>query len=388
VVVSELAGIGDGAAAPSGVAAVQARIAQIQGMFGHPAAASFSSALDAASAATSADASATDGSDAGDTSSAASMASALGLDPSVVSALGGSSSTSGTAATGATGAVGGAGSSGTKAAAVIAEAKKYLGVKYVWGGESPSGFDCSGLVQYVYKKFGVNLPRVSQDQAHAGRAVSAADAKPGDLVFYHNPATHVGIYLGNGQMLDAPNSRSVVRIEKLWSGVSGFRRVLPDSAWTSAAARTAGTAGTAAAGGSTVSKLAAKLPAAGKQFASAIVSAAQHNGVDPKLLAALAWTESNFNARAVSPAGARGLVQLMPATAKGLGVDPMNPAQALEGGARYLKQQLNLFSGRSDLALAAYNAGPSAVRKYGGVPPYRETQNYVQRVQSHMAALS
>jgi hypothetical protein len=270
---------------------------------------------------------------------------------------------------------------------VIAEAKKYLGVKYVWGGESPNGFDCSGLVQYVYKKFGVNLPRVSQDQAHAGRPVSAAEAKPGDLVFYHNPASHVGIYLGDGKMLDAPNSRSVVRIEKLWSGVSGFRRVLPDSAFTAApAVRAAGAA--APVGGGGASALAAKLPAAGKQFASAIVAAANKNGVDPKLLAALAWTESGFNARAVSPAGARGLVQLMPATARGLGVDPMNAAQALDGGARYLKQQLNLFSGRSDLALAAYNAGPSAVRKYGGVPPYRETQNYVHLVQSKMAALS
>jgi soluble lytic murein transglycosylase-like protein len=209
--------------------------------------------------------------------------------------------------------------------------------------------------------------------------VSAAEAKPGDLVFFHNPATHVGIYLGNRQMLDAPNSHSVVRIEKLWSGVSGFRRVLSDGP---AAAATA-----AKAGGSAVASLAAKLPVAGKQYAAAIVTAANKNGVDPKLLAALAWTESNFNARAVSPAGAKGLVQFMPATARGLGVDPLNPAQALEGGARYLKQQLNAF-GRTDLALAAYNAGPSAVRRYGAVPPYRETQNYVSRVQSKMAALS
>jgi soluble lytic murein transglycosylase-like protein len=166
--------------------------------------------------------------------------------------------------------------------------------------------------------------------------------------------------------------------------------VLPDSAFTAAAPATASTSRTSAAGGSSgsaVASLTAKLPAAGKQYASAIVAAATKNGVDPKLLAALAWTESNFNARAVSPAGARGLVQFMPATARGLGVDPMNPAQALDGGARYLKQQLNAF-GRTDLALAAYNAGPSAVRRYGAVPPYAETKNYVSRVQSRMAALS
>ena len=118
------------------------------------------------------------------------------------------------------------------------------------------------------------------------------------------------------------------------------------------------------------------------------MAAARKNGVNPALLGALVWSESGFNARAVSGAGARGLVQLMPATARGLGVDPMNPAQALDGGARYLKQQLNSFGGRTDFALAAYNAGPSAVRKYGGVPPYRETQNYVRTVQARMAALS
>jgi peptidoglycan DL-endopeptidase CwlO len=352
--VSDLNAIGSDA--QSSIAAAQARIAQIQAMLGQ-ASGSFSSAL--ASATT-------------DTTSAAADAAALGVDPSAAPALDGSAGVAGASSSG-----------GDTAAQVIAEAKKYLGVKYVWGGESPSGFDCSGLVQYVYKKFGVNLPRVSQDQAHAGRAVSAADAKPGDLVFYHNPATHVGIYLGNGMMLDAPNSHSVVRIEKLWSGVSGFRRVLPDSAVGAASALRA-----ASGGGSSVSALAATLPPAGKQYASAIVAAANKNGVNPALLAAVVWQESNFNSRAVSPAGAQGLVQLMPATARGLGVNALDPSQALDGGARYLKQQLNTFGGRTDLALAAYNAGPSAVRRYGGVPPYSETQNYVRTVENKMSALS
>ncbi len=362
-------GVGLSGGEPTGVVAIQTRIAQIQSMFGG-ASGSFSSALATATSGSST----ADGSATASGEDAASMAEALGLDPSVVKALR-ASKASGT----------GSASSGTTAAKVIAEAKKYLGVKYIWGGESPTGFDCSGLVQYVYKKFGVSLPRVSQDQAHSGRAVTAAEAKPGDLVFFHNPATHVGIYLGNGMMLDAPNSRSVVRIEKVWSGVSGYRRVLPESAFSSGAAvRSAG----AGAGGSGVAALAAKLPAAGKQYADEIVAAARKNGVNPALLGALVWSESGFNAHAVSGAGARGLVQLMPATARGLGVDPMNPAQALDGGARYLKQQLNSFGGRTDLALAAYNAGPSAVRKYGGVPPYRETQNYVRTVQARMAALS
>ena len=374
---------GASSAEPSGISAVQARIAQIQSMLGGSTS-SFSSALATASDGTDASTTSSDGTD------AASLASSLGLDPSVVSALsGGSSSSTVAGINSARGVTATSRSGGTTAAGVIAEAKKYLGVKYVWGGESPTGFDCSGLVQYVYKKFGVSLPRVSQDQAHAGKAVSKADAKPGDLVFYHNPATHVGIYLGNGMMLDAPNSKSVVRVEKLWSGVSGFRRVLPDSAFSSSsAARAVSASGVTGASSSSASALAAKLPAAGKQYASAIVAAANRNGVNPALLGALVWQESGFNSRAVSPAGARGLVQLMPATAKGLGVDPLNPSQALDGGARYLKQQLNSFGGRTDLALAAYNAGPSAVRRYGAVPPYNETQNYVRLVQNKMASLS
>jgi soluble lytic murein transglycosylase-like protein len=112
-----------------------------------------------------------------------------------------------------------------------------------------------------------------------------------------------------------------------------------------------------------------------------IQSAAQSAGIDPGLLEALVAAESSFNPRAVSPAGAQGLTQLMPGTAKALGVtDPFDPAQSLNGGARYLSQMLREFNGDVKLALAAYNAGPGAVRRHGGVPPFRETQDYVQRV--------
>jgi soluble lytic murein transglycosylase-like protein len=112
-----------------------------------------------------------------------------------------------------------------------------------------------------------------------------------------------------------------------------------------------------------------------------IQQAAQANGVDPALLKALIRQESGFDPNARSGAGAAGLTQLMPSTAAGLGVtDPTDPQQAIDGGARYLRQQLDAFGGDETKALAAYNAGPGAVQKYGGVPPYAETQQYVKNV--------
>ena len=126
---------------------------------------------------------------------------------------------------------------------------------------------------------------------------------------------------------------------------------------------------------------------AGVPYGAEITAAARRYGLDPALLAGLVRQESNFNAAAVSPAGARGLTQLMPATAAGLGVaNPSDPVQALEGGACYLRRQLDAFGGDVTKALAAYNAGPGAVQRYGGVPPYAETQAYVQKVQAFAAA--
>lgn len=112
----------------------------------------------------------------------------------------------------------------------------------------------------------------------------------------------------------------------------------------------------------------------------------QANGLPPGLLPALVNQESGFNIEARSPVGALGLGQLMPQTAAGLGViDPFNPTQNLTGSAQYLRDQLNRF-GSVPLALAAYNAGPAAVAKYGGIPPYQETQNYVHTIMSAMQA--
>ena len=152
---------------------------------------------------------------------------------------------------------------------------------------------------------------------------------------------------------------------------------------TATAATSAPTATTASAGLMSVgaSELPADVP-----FGAEITAAAKKHGIDPALLAGLVKQESGFNPNAGSPAGARGLTQLMPGTAAGLGVsNVLDPAQSLDGGAKYLRQQLDAFGGDVTRALAAYNAGPGAVQRYGGVPPYAETQNYVRIVQANAA---
>ena len=256
--------------------------------------------------------------------------------------------------------------------AVVAEARKYLGVPYVWGGTDPKrGLDCSGLVQLVYKKFGVDLPRVSYQQARAGTAVDGlANAKPGDILAFGSPVHHVAIYIGDNKMIEAPRPGKAVQVSSVYETPTAIRRVLPDTP----VPTTAATGGASSVG-------------AGTPYSSLFTGAAQRYGVPASLLAAVAHQESGFNAGAVSPAGARGLMQLMPATARGLGVDPMNPAQAVDGAARMLKSLISEF-GRVDYALAAYNAGPGAVHRYHGIPPYAETQRYVPAVLAYEKRLA
>jgi cell wall-associated NlpC family hydrolase len=255
--------------------------------------------------------------------------------------------------------------------AAVAEAGKYLGVPYLWGGIDPSkGLDCSGLVQVVFGNLGIDLPRTSSQQATSGTAVaSLADARPGDLVFFDHSSSragidHVGIYVGDGKMIAAPQAGETVKVQDVGSPTA-IRRVLPQAA---AAAPPSGSGGIA-----------------GVPYANLFTSAAGRYGVDASLLAAVASTESSFDAGAVSPAGAQGLMQFMPATAAGLGVNPLDPSSAVDGAARYLKSLTQQF-GTTELALAAYNAGPGTVSRYGGIPPYAETQNYVRTVMTKAEA--
>tara|TARA_A100001391_G_scaffold1033_3_gene1424 strand:+ start:18570 stop:19223 length:654 start_codon:yes stop_codon:yes gene_type:complete len=122
-----------------------------------------------------------------------------------------------------------------------------------------------------------------------------------------------------------------------------------------------------------------------QQYAAKVAELAARFDLSPALIEALVWQESRWHANARSPVGARGLAQLMPGTARYLGVDADDPFANLEGGARYLREQLDRFDGDLEKALAAYNAGPGRVMRAGGIPRIRETQQYVAAIMGRLA---
>jgi peptidoglycan DL-endopeptidase CwlO len=329
-------------AAPSGLAEIQAQISAIQATI----------ASISAPAATSA-------------SSAAQFSAALdAATPAALAALPAAPAVSTTGVTGVTG------------DAVVQDAKKYLGVPYVWGGESMSGIDCSGLVQAAYGDLGVTMPRVAADQAKMGTEVpSLAQAQPGDLLTFGNPAYHIGIYLGNNQLIESPEPGKTVHVTDVYQTPTSIRRILPSSS----AASVDGT------GRSAQQLVSAGVNQSVAAYAAQFAAAEAQYHLPTGLLAAVAQQESGGNAQAVSPAGAQGLMQLMPSTAAAAGVNAFDPAQAIGAAAKILSSNLAQF-GSVPLALAAYNAGAGAVSQYGGIPPYAETQNYVQRITAMLAA--
>ena len=121
------------------------------------------------------------------------------------------------------------------------------------------------------------------------------------------------------------------------------------------------------------------------RYAAKIAELSARFDLSPSLLEALVWQESRWNENAVSPVGAQGLAQLMPGTARYLGVNPRDPFANLEGGARYLREQLDRFGGDIEKALAAYNAGPGRVERAGGIPKIRETQQYVAAIMGRLS---
>ncbi len=129
--------------------------------------------------------------------------------------------------------------------------------------------------------------------------------------------------------------------------------------------------------------VASVLPRSQPSIKDVVNRASRTYGVDPDLIMAIMEVESNFNPRVVSPKGAMGLMQLMPSTARELGVlDPFDIEENIMGGVKYLRYLTERYSGNLELALAAYNAGPNAVDRYGGIPPYKETQDYIKKVLS------
>lgn len=266
---------------------------------------------------------------------------------------------------------------------IYKELKSYLGKPYVWGGADPkTGFDCSGLVQYVYGKYGISLPRTTYDQVKCGAHIEKSDLQAGDLVFFGTASnvSHVGVYIGNGQYLHAPKTGDVIKISNLLGRSDYYeaRRVfqVKESSPNNQ---------------NKDKKLYDLIP--NKNYADAFYKVQEKTGVDPLLLASIAIVESSLNSNAVSNAGASGLCQIMPDTFKGLGFDLSKIFDPYTNILACSYEILELYAYKSIKSvgdmLTAYNGGIGNFIKYGGpIPGNKENQEYSDKVLNAYKQLS
>ncbi len=249
----------------------------------------------------------------------------------------------------------------------------------------PSGLDSAEVVARAHRHVGVRVPNSATVQQGLGASIPSLDeARAGDVLVLSDPAD-VALYLGGGKMVsvvDPGQGPTISEVDP--AAINDIRRLVTDApASVPNPLAGLGTGGLPTGSlrpsfpGSSIDALSIRQAAA--PFSAFFGAAGREHQVEPALLAAMASVESAFDPAAVSPAGAQGLMQFMPATASSFGIDPLDPAQAVDGAARYIRQLLDRF-GSLDLALAGYNAGPGAVSRAGGVPPYAETRAYVTKV--------
>lgn len=233
---------------------------------------------------------------------------------------------------------------------IVNDAQRYLNTPYVWGGESPSGFDCSGLVQYVLHELNVDIGRTTYEQINAGTAVSRDQLQPGDLVFFgtsDNPH-HVGIYAGGGEMIEAPHTGDVVKVAPVdRSDYLTARRV------------------TGGGPNNNSSSASTSMPTS-MTYKEMVDAAASKYGTDPNLIAAVIEQESDWKATEKSSAGAVGLMQLMPETAESMGLSAdqrTDPLKNIMAGTKYLAGLINKYGEEKGVAL--YNTGEYGGGNYG-----------------------